>query len=99
MTSLPHHLNLLRVQNLRYHISCLFCPCVVQKATAHVGIKALNKSYQAQKGFCGIFIGIPQHKKGYILYVPHRRKIIFLYDVVFDENFSSDLACMSQLYA
>ena len=33
------------------HLSVLFCPCVVQKATAHVGKKALNMRHQAQKGF------------------------------------------------
>ena len=39
-------------------------PCVVQKATAHVDKKALNTCHQSQKGFCGILVGIPQHKKG-----------------------------------
>ena len=43
------------------HLSVLFCSCVVQKATAHVGTKALNMSHTSQKGFRGIFIGIPQH--------------------------------------
>ena len=43
------------------HLSVLFCPCVVQKATAHVGTKALNMCHQAQKEFCGIFVGILQH--------------------------------------
>ena len=33
------------------HLRVLFCPCVVQKATAHVGTKALNMHHQAQKGF------------------------------------------------
>ena len=36
------------------HLRVLFCPCVVQKAIAHVGTKALNMRHQAQKGFCGI---------------------------------------------
>ena len=45
------------------HLRVLFCPCVVRKATAHVGTKALNMGHQAQKGFRGIFIGIPQHQK------------------------------------
>ena len=47
---------------------------------------ALNMRHQAQKGFCGIFVGIPEHQKGYIVYVPSTRKIIYSYDVVFDEN-------------
>ena len=37
----------------------LFCPCVLRKATSHVGTKALNTRHQAQKGFRGIFVGIP----------------------------------------
>ena len=45
------------------HLRVLFCPCVVRKATAHVETKALNMRRQAQKGFCGIFIGIPEHQK------------------------------------
>ena len=35
------------ISNLRM----LFCPCVVRKATSHVGTKALNMRHQAQKGF------------------------------------------------
>ena len=45
------------------HLRVLFFPCVVRKATAHVDKKALNMRHQSQKGFCGIFVGIPQHKK------------------------------------
>ena len=70
----------------------LLCPCVVRKSTANVNKKALNISHQAQKGFCGIFIGIPQHQKVYLVYVQSTRKIIYLYDVVFDESFFSALA-------
>ena len=55
--------------------------------------------HQSQKGFCGIFIGIPQHQKGYIVYVLSTRNIISSYDVVFDEIFSSALAYMSQPYS
>ena len=51
------------VSNLRV----LFCPCVVRKATAHVDTKTLNMRHQAQKGFRGIFVGIPQHQKGYLV--------------------------------
>ena len=80
--------------------SCmLYCPCVVRKATAHIGTKALNMCHQAQKGFCGIFFGIPQHQKGYLVYVPSSRNIIYLYDIVFDESFSSALAYTSQPYS
>ena len=77
----------------------LFCLCVVQKATEHVGTKALNMHNQAQKVFRGIFFGTPQNQKGYLVYVPHTRKIISSYDVVFDEIFSIKLAYKSQPYA
>ena len=67
----------------------LFFPCVVQKFTAHVGTKALNMRHQAQKEFRSIFVGIPHHQKVYLVYVPSKRRIISLYDVVFDESLSS----------
>ena len=80
------------------HLRVLFFPCVVQKATAPVGTKALNIRHQAQKGFHGIFVGIPQHQKVYFAYVPSTRKIISSYDVVFGESLSSALAYRSQPY-
>ena len=43
------------------HLHVLFCPCVVQKPTAHVETKALNMRQQSQKGFHDIFVGIPEH--------------------------------------
>ena len=49
------------------HLRVLFFSCAVQKATAHVETKALNKRHQEQKGFCGIFVVIPEHQKGYLL--------------------------------
>ena len=55
--------------------------------------------HQAQKGFRGIFVGVPEHQKGYIVYVPSTRKIISSYDVVFDESFSSELAYTSRPYS
>ena len=58
------------------HLRVLFRPCVVQKATAHVDTKALNMCHQAQKGFRDIFVGIPDHQKVYLAYVPSTRKII-----------------------
>ena len=66
------------------HLHVLFFQCVVRKATAHVETKTLNMRNQAKKGFCGIFVGIPQHQKGYLVYVPSTRKVISSYDVVFD---------------
>ena len=55
--------------------------------------------HQAQKGFCGTFVGIIQHQKGYLVYIPSTRKIISSYYVVFDESFSSTLEYTSQPYA
>ena len=70
------------------HLSVLFCPCVVRKSTSHVETKTLNMRHQAQKWFHGIFVGIPEHQKGYLVYVPTTRKIISLYYFVFDEALS-----------
>ena len=81
------------------HLHVLFFPCDVRKANAHVGTKTLNVCNQAQKSFRGIFVRIPQHQKGYIVYVPCTRKIISSYDVVFDEIFSSALSYTSQPYS
>ena len=45
--------------------------------------KALNTRHQAKKGFRGIFIGIPNNQKGFIVYVTHTRKIISSYGIFF----------------
>ena len=68
------------------HLRVLFSPCVVRKATAHVETKTLNMCHQAQKGFRGIFVGTPEHQKGYLVYVPSTRKVISSYDVVFNKK-------------
>ena len=81
------------------YLRVVFFPCVVQKATAHVETKTLNMRHQAQKGFRGIFVGIPEHQKGYLVYVPSTRNIIYSYDFVFDESFCSALAYTSQTYS
>ena len=57
------------------------------EATAHIETNTLNMRHQAQKGFRGIFVGIPQHQKGYLVYVPSTRKVISSIDVRFDESF------------
>ena len=41
------------------NLCVLFCPCVVRDATEHVDTKALNMCHHPQKGFSGIFVGIP----------------------------------------
>ena len=58
------------------HLRLLFCPFVVRKFTAHVETKTLNMCHQAQKGFRGIFVVIPEHQKVYLVYVPSTRKVI-----------------------
>ena len=55
--------------------------------------------HQAQKGFRGIFAGIPEHQKGFIVYVPSTIKVISSYNVVFDESFSSELSYTSRPYS
>ena len=81
------------------HLRVLFCPCVVRKAMAHVETKTLNMCHQAQKVFRGIFVGIPQHQKGYLVYVPSTRKVISSIGVRFDESFVSALSYTSRPYA
>ena len=58
----PHQLETGTKPSVSY-LRVLFCPCVVRKATTHVETKTLNMRHQAQKGFRGIFVGIPQHQK------------------------------------
>ena len=53
--------------------------------------------HQAQKGFHGVFVGIAQHQKGYLVYVPSTRKIISSYD--FFLSVSSALAYVSRPYS
>ena len=96
--TMPHKLETGTKPSVSY-LCVLFFPCDVRKATAHVDTKTLNMCHQAQKGFCGIFVGIPEHQKVYLVYVPSTRKIISSYDVVFDESFSSVLAYMSRPYS
>ena len=49
--------------------------------------------------FCGIFVGIPQHQKGYPIYIPSKHKIVSSCDVVFDKTFYSVLSYMSRPYS
>ena len=77
----------------------LFCPCVVRKVNEHVDTKTLNMRHQSQNGFWGIFVGIQQHQKGYLIYVPCTWKIVSSHDFLFDEKFSSVLAYTSHFYS
>ena len=49
------------------HLRVLFFPWAVRKSTARVRKKELNMRHQAQKGFRGIFVTIPQHQKVYLV--------------------------------
>ena len=77
-TTTPHKLETgtkPSISNLRI----LFCPCVVQKPSAHVDIKVLNMHHQSQKVFHGIFVGIPQHQKGTSsMYLVHRKYFLHM---------------------
>ena len=61
--------------------------------------KGIKYASPSAKGFCGIFVGIPQNQKRYLVYIPSTRKIISSHDVVFDESFSSALAYTSRPYS
>ena len=73
-------------------------PCGVQKETTHVDGKDLNMRHHSQKGFWGIFVGITQQQKGYLIYVTSTQKISS-HDVVFDKCFSSALSYTSHPYS
>ena len=55
--------------------------------------------HQSQKDFPGIFVGITQHKKGYLIYVPSTCKIVSSHEIAFDETFYIVLAYNSLLYS
>ena len=55
--------------------------------------------HQSQKGSLGILVVIPEHQKGYLVYIPHKSNIISSYDIVFDYIFSIALAYTPQTYA
>ena len=59
----------------------------------------MKHASSSAKGFCGIFAGIPEDQKGYLVYVPSTRKIISSHDVVFDESSSSALSYTSRPYS
>ena len=44
-------------------------------------------------------MGIPQHQKGYLVYVPSTRKVISSYDVKFKKQIVSALSYSSRPYA
>ena len=45
--------------------------------------------HQSQKVFHGILVGILQHQKGYLIYIPSKRKIVSSHDAVFEKKNSA----------
>ena len=56
------------------------------KSTENFDGNALNMYHQSHKLFRGIFVVIPQHQKGCLIYVPSTWKIFSPHDVVFDKK-------------
>ena len=56
---------------------------------------ALGMRNQSKKSFRGIFIGIPQHQKGYLIYIPSTQKSVSSHVLVCDEKVSSAVAYTS----
>ena len=96
--TMPHKLETCTKPSIS-NLHILFCTCIAQNSTACVDTKLLNISHQSQKVFRVIFVGTPQHQKGYIIYVPSTRKIVSSHDVVFEEILSSVLAYTSRTYS
>ena len=80
------------------HVHVLFFPCVICKATAHVGKNPLNMRYQSKKVFSWYLHRNSTASKRVSFYEPHKCMIVSLY-VVFDESFSSALSYTSQQYS
>ena len=81
------------------NIRVLFCPFVVRKQTENIGRKALTICHQPQKGFRIIFVGITQHQKGYLIYIPSTQEIVSSHGVVFENRFPKELAYTSLTYS
>ena len=97
--SRPHHLNLQQVRNLQYCIYMFYFPMCCKKIYFTHWDKGIKHASPSEKGFHGIFAGIKNHQKGYLVYAPHKRKIASSYNLIFDESFSNTLVYMSQTYA
>ena len=55
--------------------------------------------HQSQNLFRGLFVGIQQHQKGYLVYVPSTCKIVSSHDIISDKIFSSQLSYKSHPYS
>ena len=74
----------------------LFCPVVMMPGpitvTKHGDSHVFHRGNEPQRGFRGIFVGLPRHSAGYLVYTPSTNKIYKNLDVYFDEDFRSTLA-------
>ena len=64
------------------HFLVLFSPCVVQKATEHIGKKALKIRHQVKKGFEVYLLESHSTKKG-ILFTYHKNVRSYLRTMLF----------------
>ena len=55
--------------------------------------------HQSQNCFSGIFVGITQHHKWYLINIPSTQKIVSSHEFVFDKTFSSALAYTPNPYS
>ena len=95
----PLQLNLQQVQHLQYHIYVFnFVHVLYTKLLQILGHRRYTRVTN-RKWFRGIFVVIRKHLKGYLVYLPHKIKIISSYDVVFYDIFSSGLAYASGPYS
>ena len=84
------------------HLRVLFFPCVVRKSATHNDKKVLNMRHQAQKVFRSILVGIQQHKKVYLVYVPSTKNIhmmLFLMKFFYYVSIYVKTLCRSDCYA
>ena len=61
--------------------------------------KGFKHALSSTKPNCGIFVGIPQHQKGYLVFIPSTRKIVSSYEIIFDETCSIGLAYTARPYS
>ena len=80
------------------HLRTLFCPVIVKKHTAMKDKKMVNMRHQAQKGYRGIFVGMPENQEGYLCYVLSICNMVTSYDMLFDKTFLSALAYSEKPY-
>ena len=99
MASWPHHLNCRQVQNLQYHIFTFIFSVCCTEIYCTCWDKGVKYASPSAIGFLRYLYRNYKVLKGYLVYVPQKRKIIYSYDVVSDDIFSSVLAYTSQPYA